>query len=239
MKLGNFPGRGTVFNVFTVLVGGGLALVLQGRVPEEALRTIQIGLGLSTAMLAVRESLASRNFLIAIFSVVLGGLLGSLIGIDSAIRMAAAQVQMGIPGDSNFVSGLVLASVLFCVGPMTVLGCIQDGVERRIDLLAAKSIMDGFAALMFGVIYGNGVLASALVVGVIQGLLTLLAWPLRALKEDPELLAELSGTGGIVLLAVAASIFEVPNVKPANFVLAIAIAPITVVALRRVRRVPA
>lgn len=232
----SFPGRGTLLNVLTVLIGGGLAMLLRGRLGGDQMETVFLGLGLCTTVLGVKVSLASRNMLLVILAVVAGGLIGSYIGIHDGLTRAAEGLRQVVRGDERFVEGLVTASVLFCVGPMTVLGCIQDGMERKIDLLAAKSLLDLFAALVFGVLYGPGVVAAAGVVLVVQGLLTAFAAPLSVFAEDREMVAEFEGTGGVLLLGVAASIFRMPNVRMADFLPALFLAPLGVALVRRLRK---
>jgi uncharacterized membrane protein YqgA involved in biofilm formation len=130
--------------------------------------------------------------------------------------------------DSNFVRGFLTASLLFCVGPMTILGSIQDGLTGDYNLLAVKSVLDGFASLAFASTLGVGVLFSALVILVFQGGISLLAVQLSALVTAP-MLNEMTAAGGVILVGLAlSSILEIKKIRMGNFLPALAVAPLIV-----------
>ncbi|MGI8699204.1 MAG: DUF554 family protein, partial [Mycobacteriales bacterium] len=179
-------GAGTVLNVATVLVGSGLGVVLRGRLPERTRSVVTDGLGLVTLMIAavnvtavfdadlVREVGRSASVLVVLGAVVVGGIVGSLLRIEGRLESLGGWLQGrlargGGGSRARFVEGYVVASLVFCVGPLTILGSLSDGLGRGIDQLALKSTLDGFAAVAFAASFGWGVAASALTVGVVQG----------------------------------------------------------------------
>ena len=119
---------------------------------------------------------------------------------------------------------------------MTLLGCVQDAIEKKIDILALKSTMDGIAAIFFAAATGAGILVTALLLLVFQGLLTLLAKPLESIAKDEALLSETSGVGGAILLSTGLGLLEIANLKGANYLPALVLAPVLVIAERKFRR---
>jgi uncharacterized membrane protein YqgA involved in biofilm formation len=227
---------GTLLNTATVIVGSLIGIAAGNTIPDSYKGLVLSGLGLVTMGLGVKLFLQSKNILVVAASIALGGMLGMAIGIQAGIESFAEWARASLGGDGNFVEGLVTASVLFCIGPTTLLGCIQDGLERKIDLLALKSTMDGFAAMFFAAALGWGVFVSAAVVLVFQGALTLAARPLRPLAHDEDLLAEVSGSGGVMMLAIGLGLLEVKKLPVADFLPAIFIAPLLVGIGRAVSR---
>ncbi|MBL8060080.1 MAG: DUF554 family protein [Chthonomonas sp.] len=234
----SFRGAGTVLNFLTVLIGGGIGLLL--RTPMEnnghLLECVKFSLGVVTLCIGVKLFLAMRNPVVVALSVALGGMLGALMGLDQMVSNGALWLENVLGGGPDFKKGLVLASVVFCVGPMTILGCMRDAIDRNIDLLKLKSTMDGLVAIFFAAAFGAGVVASAFVVLIIQGLLTILAAPLKGLAQDQEMLDELSGAGGPVLFIVGLSLSGLKEVDSANWLLVPMLAPLIVFIFRLVRR---
>ena len=131
------------------------------------------GIGIATFAMGTKMFLASRNPLIPIGSLILGGLLGHVFGLQAAIDALGRWAQQATGGGEGFAAVFVVTSILFCVGPMTLLGCLEDGLEGNFHLLAIKSILDGISALFFAAASGAGVLLSAATVLVVQTPLTL------------------------------------------------------------------
>jgi hypothetical protein len=234
---------GTVINVVTVLLGGTLGTVLGNRLPERMRETIMHALGLLTMVIGFQLSLETANVLIVLGSLLLGGLLGELLRIEHALdrvghwlerRTGGAEspetnaAPAGTPsGSTTFSYAFLTASLVFCVGPMTILGSIQDGLTGDYTLLAVKSTMDGFASLAFASTMGPGVIFSALTVLVYQGALTLGAGWADTLLTDP-MVAEMTATGGVLMLALGLGLLQVKRIRAGNLLPAIAIAPIIV-----------
>ncbi len=206
-----------MLNTGTVLLGASVGLLLGSRLPPD-LQTIALsGIGLVTVAIALKMAFATKNVLIVAAAVALGGVIGKAMGIDVGLAQVAEWAR-GMTGgaDARFNDGLVTASVLFCVGPMTVLGCVQDGVERKIDLLTLKSLLDGIASVFLAAAspaFGAGVLCSAAVVLVVQGAMTACARPLEPLTRRGHIMDELTAAGGAMTLAIGLSLLEVAPVK--------------------------
>jgi uncharacterized membrane protein YqgA involved in biofilm formation len=237
-------GLGTIINVVTVLVGGALGLLLGARLPERIRETIMHGLGLLTLVIGIQLTFDTENILIVLGSLLLGGITGELLRIEDRIDRlghwlehrtsgggdlsASAPPQDGTrPGASQFSHAFLTASLLFCVGPMTILGSIQDGLTGDYTLLAVKATLDGFAALAFASTMGPGVLFSALTVLAYQGALTLGAGWASALLTDP-MIAEMTATGGVLMLALGMGLLQIKQIRAGNLLPAIVVAPIIV-----------
>lgn len=234
-------GAGTALNVATVLVGSGIGVLLRGRLPERTRSVVTDGLGLVTLMIAAINVTAvfdadlvaqvgrSATVLVVLGAVVLGGIVGSLLRIEDRLESlgGALQRRLAPGGESSrarFVEGYVVASLVFCVGPLTILGSLSDGLGRGIDQLALKSTLDGFASVAFAASFGWGVAASALTVAVVQGGLTLLGVLLGGLLPA-ALVAAVTATGGLLLIGVALRLLAVKPVPVGDLLPALLVAP--------------
>ncbi|MEX2243704.1 MAG: DUF554 family protein [Fimbriimonadaceae bacterium] len=224
--LSRLPFRGTLLNTLTVLAGAGLGLWVGRNLREDLQAVALTGIGLISVGLGVKLFLETKNILITAIAVIGGGLIGAAVGIDVGVANFAEAMRGAIGGDEHFSDGLITASVLFCVGPMTLLGCIKEGLERDIHLLAVKSVFDMVAAFFLAAGLGVGVLVSAAVVLVVQVLLTALARPLRRLAERPQLAAEASAAGGAIMIAIAINLLDLREVPTEVFLPALFIAPL-------------
>jgi uncharacterized protein len=226
--------RGTLLNTATVLIGGLLGWMIGERAPEQYQTVALSGLGLVTVGIGVKMFLASKNALIVAVAIALGGILGLTMGIQAGLEAFGAWAQGAFGGAGRFSEAIVVTSILFCVGPMTLLGCLQDGLEGKIDLLAVKSTLDGVAALFFAAAMGPGVLVTAGVVLVFQSVLTFSSRALRPLARDEEMLGELTAAGGAMMLGIGLGLLEIVRLPMANYLPALAIAPLVVVLARRI-----
>lgn len=224
---------GTLLNMATVLVGGLAGLAFGARFSDRARQTILAGLGLFTAAMGVRMFLETQNPLYPLGGVVLGGLIGEGLRIEAALARFGGWLEARFARGSGettttFVRGFLTASLLFCVGPMTILGSIQDGLTGDFQLLAIKSVLDGFAALALASALGVGVLFSIVVILVYQGGLTLLAAQAEAVMTGP-MTTELTAVGGILLLGVAiSSLLELRPIRTGNLLPALIVTPLLV-----------
>jgi hypothetical protein len=231
---------GTLLNVGAVLVGGGLGALLGSRLPERMRDTVMHGLGLVTLVMGVHLTLKTQEILIVMGSVLIGGLLGEWWRIDAGLERLSGWLHervrrsMGDRPLGRFTEGFVTASLVFCVGPMTILGSIQDGLTGDYTLLAIKSLLDAFAALAFASSLGIGVLFSALTVLLYQGALTLLAGVAQSVLSDP-MIAEMSATGGVLILAIGFMLLDIKRIRVANLLPALVIAPAIVALLGALR----
>ncbi len=225
---------GTFLNILTVLIGGSLGLLFGSRLPERVKGTVIAGMGLFTIGIGIQMFLKTGNAIIVLGSLLVGALLGEWWRIEDGLqhlgewlekRFGAAEVETA---SSRFVRGFLTASLLFCVGPLTILGSIQDGLTGDYRLLAVKAVLDGFGALAFASSLGVGVLFSALVILVYQGGITLLAAQLSSIVT-PSMMNELTATGGVILMGLAvSSLLEIKKIRSGNFLPALAVAPLIV-----------
>ncbi len=226
---------GTLINIATILVGGGLGMAFGSRLPQRVRQTVVSGLGLFTLAMGIRMFLDTQNALIVVVSLLIGALLGEWWRIEAGLsavgKRLEARFASGEGQQDLFVRGFLTSSLLFCVGPMTILGSIQDGLLGDFHLLAIKSVLDGFAALAFASTLGVGVLFSVLVVLVYQGGISLMAAQAEALLSD-AMVAEMTAVGGVLLVGLAiGSLLELRPIRTGNLLPALVIAPLIVAVL--------
>lgn len=234
------PISGTILNVFTVLLGGTLGLLVGGRLPQRFQSIIMGGLGLSTLVIGMQSALQTTNPLILIGSALLGGLLGEALRLTDALERLGDYLKRRFAGSgkgsSTFTEAFVTSSLVFCVGPLTILGSIQNGSSGDTTLLAIKSLLDGFAAFAFTAALGWGVLLSAVTVFVYQSALSLLAaFFLGSVPDCPDpahchnpYIVEMSAVGGLIILGVSLKLLNLKDMKLANYLPALVIAPVIV-----------
>lgn len=216
--------RGTIVNVVAVLVGSGIGLAVGKRLPERLQRIITTGLGLSTLLIGMQMALKVQNMLVLIASMVIGGVVGELLGIEAGLERAGEWLKSRARSSSGtFVTGFVTASLVFCVGPMTILGSIQEGLSGNAEIIYTKSMLDGAASIAFASSLGPGVGFAAVTVLVFQGALTLLGGQLTFLLR-PEILNELTATGGLLILGIGLLLLEVKRLPVANLLPALVVA---------------
>ncbi len=239
---------GTLLNIATVLLGGTIGLLFGARIPERFKTTVIAGMGLFTAAMGLQMFLKTANPIIVLVSLLIGALLGEWWRIEDRLQSLGALLERrfardnSAEGSARFIRGFLTASLLFCVGPMTILGSILDGLTGDFNLLAVKSILDGFASLAFASTLGVGVLFSSLTILVFQGGLSLAAAHFGAaafssglsmaaqdaIRNDPRVL-EMTATGGVILMGLAiSSLLEIKPIRVGNFLPALAVAPLIV-----------
>ena len=246
-----FPGAGTVLNVLTVVLGAGLGMAVGHRLRAHTRDVVTDCLGLVTLLVAGLSAFAVTDaslaaavgsgapVLVVLGSLVIGSVTGSLLRIEERLEGLAGSVQgwvsrrspSGAEGGTDhaarerFIEGWLTASLLFCVGPLTILGALNDGLGRGIDQLALKSVLDGFAALAFAASFGVGVLMSAVSVAVVQGLLTLVGVVLGSVVPDAHI-AALTATGGLMFVGIALRLLRVREVPVGDMLPALLVAPL-------------
>ena len=223
---------GTILNVVTVLIGGGLGTVLGQRLPDKVRQTVMHGLGLVTITVGLRMALDTANILIVMGSVLLGGILGEWWQIEERLQAVGERLQerLHVGTASTLAQGFVTASLIFCVGPMTILGSIRDGLVGDYSLLAIKSLLDGFAALALASSLGIGVMLSAITVLVYQGSLSLLA-SLAQVAMSEAMITEMTATGGVIIMGIGLVLLDIKRVRVASYLPGIFIAPLIVAVL--------
>lgn len=236
-------GLGTIINVIAIALGAALGVAFGSRLPERTTRTVTDALGLVTLVIGALNVMALRDqeyvdavgggvtLLVVLAALMVGGVTGSLLGIEHRLESIGGWLQRRFSGETasesraQFMEGFVDASLVFCIGPLAIIGALSDGLGRGIDQLLLKSTMDGFASLAFAASLGWGVAASALSVGVYQGLLTILAVLLGGLLPG-AVVASITATGGVLLLGVGLRLLQIRSVPVGDLLPALAIAPV-------------
>lgn len=227
---------GTFLNITAVLIGGSLGLLFGARVPERLKATVIAAMGLFTAAIGIQMFLKTGNSIIVLGALLIGALLGEWWRIEDGIQAVGGMLERRLApngeqvegASSKFVRGFLTTSLLFCVGPLTILGSLQDGLTGNYNLLAVKSVLDGFAALAFASTLGSGVLFSSLVILIYQGGITLLAAQLNTIVTA-SMMNEMTAAGGVILVGLAlSSLLEIKKIRAGNFLPALAIAPLIV-----------
>ena len=241
----DFPGLGTVINVITVIVGSLVGMAVGGRFPGHTRSVVTDALGLTTLLIAALSAVevTSAAFvgatptgapvLIVLGSLLIGGIVGSLLGIETRLEGLAGVIQQrvsrgregGHEARERFIEGWLGASLLFCVGPLTILGSLSDGLGNGIEQLSVKSVLDGFAALAYASTFGVGVLFSAVSVAVVQGGLTLVGVLLGSVLPAAHI-AALTATGGLILVGLALRLLRLREVPVGDMLPALVVAPL-------------
>ncbi len=229
---------GTVINVITVLIGSTIGYFVQSRFSEQLKQQMLQGIGLVTVMLGVQMGLKSENILIPLGGILIGGMLGFWMKWEERLNQFAGYLgnRFAGEGDSDrFMEGFVMSSLIFCVGPMTILGSINDGLSGDYHLLAIKSMLDGFTSLALAASLGAGVFFSIITIIVVQGGLTLLASQMSVFFS-PDVINETTAAGGIIIIGLGLVILEIRKLKITNFLPALLIVPIIVKIVQWINR---
>lgn len=217
--------EGTLVNAAAVVVGGGAGLLLGRRVPERVREVVMQGVGLATVVIGIQMALQVRNVLGLIVSLAIGAVVGELLRIEDALERLGRSVQRRVgagAASGAFAQGFVTSSLLFCVGPMTLLGAVQDGLGQPPVLLYTKSVLDGISAVALAAALGAGVLLSAVTVLVYQGGITLLAGAAQRIMT-PEVTREVNAVGGALIFGLGLGILQVRSVRVANLLPALVV----------------
>lgn len=225
---------GTLINFAGIIAGGFIGLMLGSRLTDKLKQTIVSGLGLFTMVYAISLFLETNNALIVLGSLLIGILLGEWWRIEDGLTYLGVKLEERFnrsaqgEGSARFIKGFLTSTLLFCIGPMAILGSIQDGLTGDYNTLIVKSILDAFAALAFASTLGTGVIFSAFPVLLYQGTISLLAQQVQRVAT-PEMMNELSATGGVILAGLAISnILEIKKIRTGNFLPALLVAPLIV-----------
>ena len=223
-------GIGTAINVVAVLVGGSIGALAGAKLPLSIRQTAMQAIGIVTLLVGISNFLKFDNPLVPLVSVVAGLVVGELLGIERELKRLGDYLESRFSrGESPVSRAFVTTSLLFCVGPLTVIGSLQDGLNRDYSLLVLKSALDFIAALTFASVLGWGVLLSAGTVLVVQGSLTLGAGLMDALVTGPMISAT-TATGGILIFGLGLGLLDLKEIRVANMLPALVFAPLLVVA---------
>ena len=215
---------GTIVNTIAVIVGAGIGIFFKKGIPEKLSDTMMKGLGLCTLFLGISGSLDGQNSLILIISIVVGALIGEGIDLDARLNQLGNWLENKFKSkDGSKVSiaeGFVSASLLFCVGAMTIVGSLQSGLQGNHEMLFNKSMLDFVAAIIFASTMGVGVMVSAAFVFVYQGAITMLAQWVAPVLSD-VVIAEMNCVGSVIIMGLALNMLGITKLKVMNYVPAI------------------
>ena len=243
-------GLGTVLNVAAIVVGSLIGLALGNRLPERTRAVVTDSLGMLVFVIAAFNIMAltdqawvdsvggAATLLIVLGSLIVGGIIGSLLRIESRLESVGGWIQSkfsrggSTAGRARFIEGFVDASLIFCIGPLAILGALSDGLGLGIDQLALKSALDGFASIAFAATMGWGVMASAVAVGIYQGAITVISMFAGSFLTE-ALVASITATGGVLLIGVGLRILRIKSVAVGDLLPALIVAPLLTLLVAR------
>ncbi|HNZ61085.1 MAG TPA: DUF554 domain-containing protein [Methanofastidiosum sp.] len=207
---------GTIVNVFAIILGSILGILIKSRFPERINKIIFQVIGLFTITLGITMAIKTNNFLIVAFSLIIGSVIGEIIDIEKYLEKLSEKLKNKLKNSSDkFSEGFVTATLIYCIGPMAILGSIEEGLGNAPNLLFAKSVLDGVASIALSSALGIGVMFSAIPLLLYQGGITLFASYVSNYLSD-ALIIELSAVGGILLLGLGINIAEIKKFKVVN-----------------------
>lgn len=222
---------GTIVNTVAIIIGGMLGLMFGHALPDKIKNTVIQGIGLAVLLIGVSMAIQTKNTLVVIASLVIGGIVGELIDVETRLEQFGQFLEKKLAnGDegAGFTKAFVTASLIYCVGAMAIMGALESGLNGNHTILYAKSMLDGVTAVVFASSMGVGVIASAIPVLIYQGLLTLSAGLLQGVLSS-GMIAEMSATGGLLIIGIGLNILEIKEIKVGNLLPGLFIAiPITI-----------
>nr|WP_300004340.1 DUF554 domain-containing protein [Tissierella sp.] len=207
---------GTFVNVLAIIAGSFLGYFMRNGIKEEYKATIIDGLGLSVIIMGIMSTIKTDNFLLVIASIVIGSIVGEMIGIEKKLDHLGYKLQVRFgKGDSNFSKGFITATLVFCIGAMSIVGSLEAGLTGNYKTLFAKSVLDGVSSIIFASSLGLGVVFSVFPVFIYQGFITILSTHLRELFT-PALINEMSAVGGILIMGIAFNLMGIKKIRVSN-----------------------
>lgn len=220
---------GVIVNTLTVIIGSLVGMIFRKGIPAKVTDAVMKGLGLCTIYIGIDGALAGENVLIVIASMVVGSIIGTLLDIDGGINWLGSWVEKkfsrGKDGQVSIAEGFVTASLLFCVGAMTINGSLNAGISGDNSLLYTKATLDLFSSSMLAASLGVGVLFAAVFVFGFQGILVLMAGFLAPVLNEAAI-AEMTCAGSLIIIAIGTNLIGITKIKVANYLPAIALAPV-------------
>lgn len=212
---------GTIVNTLAIIAGAMIGVIAKKAIPQRMGDLVMSAIPIVVMVLGIQFGIASSNILIVIVSLVVGGIIGEWIDIDRRLEDFGVRIQSRMKGgDSNFSAAFVSTTLIYCVGSMAILGSIESGINGNHTILYTKSLMDGISAIFFASTLGAGVIFSGISVFIYQGILTVLAGYIGPYLS-PEVVTEMSASGGILLIALSFTILGIKKIKVANLLPAI------------------
>jgi len=212
---------GTIVNTAAIIVGSLIGLLLKGGIPEKYSRIMMQAIGLAVILIGIRTALKADDILIVIVCMALGSALGELIGIEERLEKLGRWLGASFSEDSGRIAkGFVMTSLLYCVGAMAIVGALESGLTGNHQTLFAKSMIDGIGSILFASTMGIGVLFAAVPVFIYQGAITIAASTLKPFLI-PQVVAQMSAVGGLLILAIGLNLLEIKKLKIGNMLPAI------------------
>ncbi|WP_018124463.1 DUF554 domain-containing protein [Desulfovibrio oxyclinae] len=217
---------GSVVNAAAIVIGSLIGCMLHSRFPERIRTIVFQGLGLCVLLIGFQMAFKAQNILVVLFSILLGGIIGELVRLDTLFERLGNAVKKRI-GSANpkFTEGLVSASLIFCIGALAIVGSIEEGIRNNPTVLYTKSILDGFASIALASSFGSGVLFSAIPVLLYQGGITIGAGYVESYLS-PLIIDQLSATGGLLIAGIGIILLEIKDIRIANLLPSLALVPI-------------
>ena len=207
---------GTIVNVITVIVGSTIGLYLGNRIPDKINKGVFQALGLFTLVLGVNMAIKGEMLLIIVFSLIIGTIIGELLNLDKAVEGLSSGLKNKLKlKNPKFTEGMLTAFLLYCIGSMTIIGAIDEGLGKGSQILYTKAIMDGFSSIALASVFGLGVAMSVVPLLIFQGGITLLAYWLGDFI-GAEIINELTAVGGILLVGLGINILEIKQIRIMN-----------------------
>lgn len=210
--------EGTLINAGAVILGSVAGLLIHSRLPKNLIKIVFQGIGLFTLFLGINMATKTSNFLIMIFSIVIGSIIGELLDIDKAVNRFGDWLKKRIKSKNDkFSEGFITSFLMFCMGSMTILGAFEEGLGGEPNLLLAKSMLDMFSSIILSASLGIGVIFSVIPLIIYQGGLTLFAGSLTGFFTDP-IINELTAVGGLLLIGLGINILDIKSIKILNMI---------------------
>lgn len=216
---------GTVVNFAAIILGSLLGYFIIPSIPESMSRTVTAGVSLAVLLIGFDMALSVQSIPVIIVSLALGAVIGEMLGISDALDRLGERVRRTAPRARGVGEAFVTATLIFCVGPMAIMGAIQGGVAGNHSILYAKSTLDGITSVVLASTIGIGVLGSALPVLLYQGMITLAGTHLSAVLT-PAMIAELTACGGLIIVALGLNMLNVTALRVANLLPSLVLAPL-------------
>lgn len=224
-------GLGTLINTGTILAGGGVGFFIGHRIPESMRTLVMQVVGLATMVMGIQSAMDTHNIVFPLVGTVFGAIIGEALRIEDRLESLGGWLKRrfarGETDEGTFVKGFVTATLLFCIGPLTILGAIEDASGKTPQLYIIKGTLDGFLTIVFVAAYGIGAIFSAASVFVVQGLLTLGGTGIDGLLSD-RMRTELFATGGFLVLAIGLGLLDIKKIKLGSLLPALLVTPVLV-----------
>ena len=216
MKGGCFTLKGAMVNFIAIVIGSGIGLLLRMGISESYKNIIMQAMGLAVLLIGIKMALVSQNTLIVVLSLAIGAVIGEALDLEGRLNRFGLLLTRFVGtrfGDAG--KGFVTATLVYCIGAMAIVGSIQEGLTGDASIIYAKSLIDGTVSIIFTASMGIGVMLAAIPVLLYQGAITLAAGVLQDFVTDP-MMAEISGTGGVLIIAISLTMLQLLKIKLAN-----------------------